>query len=227
MKHITKTQEPQSLVQHRANQPAYYHNLPLGAMNDLRTNLLSEQGHICCYCMKRITQKIEKDGTVTPQMKVEHYKCQDNHSAFQLNYSNLLGACTGNEGNPKKLQTCDTKKGNIDITINPTLSNPNCETQIKYLSNGEIHSNDPVIENELTEVLNLNMQSLVDGRREVYETVQKQVEIESKKCANGNIRRRYFERELQRWLTLDSGKFKPYCMVAVYYLKKKIRQNQN
>jgi uncharacterized protein (TIGR02646 family) len=196
-------------------------------MNDLRANLLSEQGHICCYCMKRIPQKIEKDGTVSYEMKVEHYKCQDNHSALQLNYSNLLGACTGNEGNPKKLQTCDTKKGNTVITINPILANPNCEMQVKYLSNGEIHSDDPIIENELIEVLNLNMQTLVDGRREVFETVQKKVEIESKKCADSNIRSKYFEREVQWWLSLDGGKYKPYCMVAVYYLKKKIRQNQN
>lgn len=227
MKQITKIQEPQSLVRHRANQPAFYHNLPLAAMVNLRANLLSEQGHICCYCMKRIPQKIEKDGTVSYEMKVEHFKCQDNHPTLQLNYSNLLGACTGNEGNPKKLQTCDTKKVNTDITINPTLANPNCETQIKYLSNGEIHSDDPVIENEITEVLNLNMQSLVDGRREVFLTVQKKVELESKKYADRTIRTKYFERELQWWLSLDAGKYKPYCMVAVYYLKKKIRQNQN
>lgn len=227
MKLITKIQEPLSLVQHRANQPAFYHNLPLAAMNDLRANLLSEQGHICCYCMKRIPQKIEKDGTISYEMKVEHFRCQDNHPTLQLSYSNLLGACRGNEGNPKKLQTCDTKKGNIDISINPTLTNPNCETQIKYLANGEIHSDDPIIEKELTEVLNLNMQTLVDGRREVFETVQKKVENESKKIADGNIRTKYFEQELHWWHTLEGGKYKPYCMVAVYYLRKKIKQNQN
>ncbi|MEI6435968.1 MAG: retron system putative HNH endonuclease [Bacteroidota bacterium] len=227
MKQINKIQETKSLVQHRANQPAFYHNLPLAAMDDLRANLLLEQGHICCYCMKRIPRKIEKDETVSYEMKVEHYKCQDNYPALQLNYSNLLGACTGNEGNPKKLQTCDTKKGNTDITINPTLANPNCEMQVKYLSNGEIHSDDPIIEKELTEVLNLNMQSLVDCRREVFETVQKKVEIESKKFGDRNIRKKYFEREAQWWLKLDGGKYKQYCMVAVYYLNKKIRQNQN
>lgn len=227
MKHLNKIQELLSLVRHRANQPAFYYNLPLAAMKDLRANLLSEQGHICCYCMKRIPQKIERDGTVSYEMKVEHFRCQDNYPALQLNYSNLLGACTGNEGNPKKLQTCDTKKGNTDITINPTLANPNCETQIIYRSNGEIHSDDPIIERELSEVLNLNMQTLVDGRREVFEIVQKKVEIESKKYAGRNIITKYFERELQWWLSRDSGKFKPYCMVAVYYLKKKIRQNQN
>ena len=227
MRQINKIQEPQSLMQHRANPPVLYHNLPLAAMNDLRANLLSEQGHICCYCMKRIPQKIEIDGTISYKMKIEHYKCQDNYPALQLNYSNLLGACTGNEGNPKKLQTCDTKKGNTDITINPISANPNCEKQIKYLSNGEIHSDNPIIDKELNDVLNLNMQTLVDGRREVFETVQNKVENEGKKYNDKNIKVKYFEKELQWWLSLDSGKFKPYCMVAVYYLLKKIRQNQN
>ena len=227
MKQINKIQEPQSLMQHRSNRPAFYHNLPLAATNDLRANLLSEQGHICCYCMKRIPQKIEIDGTISYEMKIEHYKCQDNYSALQLNYSNLLGACTGNEGNPKKLQTCDTKKGNADITINPISANHNCEGQIKNLSNGEIHTDDPIIEKELNDVLNLNMQTLVDGRREVFETVQTKVENESKKYNDKNMKVKYFEKELLWWLSLDGGKFKPYCMVAVYYLSKKIRQNQN
>ena len=227
MKQINKIPEPQSLVQHRANQHAFYHNLPLTTMSDIRVNLLSEQGHICCYCMKRIPQKIEKDGTVSYEMKVEHYKCQDNYPALQLNYSNLLGACTGNEGNPKKLQTCDTKKGKTDITINPISVVPNCERQIKYLSNGEIHSEDPIIDKELNDVLNLNMQTLVDGRREVFETVQKKVEYEGKKYNDKNIKVKYFEKELIWWLSLDDGKLKPFCMVAVYYLLKKLRQNQN
>jgi len=227
MKHINKIPEPQSLVQHRANPPAFYENLSQKAKEDLRINLLTEQGHICCYCMKRIPQKIEKNGTISYEMKIEHYKCQVNYSALQLNYSNLLGSCTGNEGNPKKLQTCDTKKGNTVITINPISTYSNCETQIKYLSNGEIHSDNTIIEKELIDVLNLNMQTLVDGRREVFEAVQKKVENESKKYTDRNIKTRYFENELQWWLARYDDKFKPYCMVAVYYLRKKIRQNQN
>jgi uncharacterized protein (TIGR02646 family) len=123
--------------------------------------------------MKRIPEKIEKDGMISYEMKIEHYKCQDNYSSLQLSYNNLFGVCTGNEGHPKKLQTCDTKKGNIDIMINPISTNPNCETLIKYFSTGEIHSDDPIIENNIDKVLNLNMQTLVVARKEVYLIVQK------------------------------------------------------
>jgi uncharacterized protein (TIGR02646 family) len=225
MKQITKIQEPNSLVQHRANQPAYYHNLPLAAMNDLRANLLLEQGHICCYCMKRIPEKIEIDKTVSYEMKVEHFLCQDRNEGLQLTYSNLLGACTGNEGRPKKLQTCDTRKGDLDFSINPTSTAPDCETIIKYNSEGEIYTDNEALNNQLNDVLNLNMQSLKDARREVYLEVQRNVEAESKKYADRNLKTTFFEQEKTKWLARAANKHKPYCMVAVYYLNKKIRTN--
>lgn len=227
MKQIIKIQEPNSLVQHRANQPAYYHNLPAAAMNDLRTNLLSEQGHICCYCMKRIPEKVEVDGTVTYEMKVEHFLCQVRNPGLQLTYSNMFGACTGSEGRPKKLQTCDTRKGDLDFSINPTSTAPNCETIIKYNSEGEIYTDNEGLNNQLNNVLNLNMQSLKDARREVYLEVQRNVETESKKYADRNLRNTFFEQEKAKWLARTANKQRPYCMVAVYYLTKKIRQNQN
>ncbi len=40
---------------------------------------------------------------------------------------NLLAACDGNEGCPRKLQHCDTHKGDGEITINPADSQKNCE----------------------------------------------------------------------------------------------------
>jgi len=225
VKQITKIQEPASLVEHRANQPAYYHNLPDKAMNDLRTNLLLEQGHICCYCMKRIPEKIEKDGTKSYKMKVEHYQCQDRFEQLQLTYSNLFGACTGNEGQPKRLQTCDTKKANLDFTVNPTSTITNCETVIKYDAEGEIFTDNDEINRQLNEVLNLNMLTLKAGRKEVYLEVQNKVECESKKYAGKDLKKKFFEQEKTKWLTTTTDKYRPFCMVAIYYLNKKIRAN--
>lgn len=96
-------------------------------------------------------------------MKVEHYKCQDHFQDLQLDYKNLLGACTGNEGYPKKLQTCDTqKKANETLTINPLSTDPSCETLFKFNSEGEMSSiyDDEAVEKQINTVLNLNMQSL-------------------------------------------------------------------
>jgi uncharacterized protein (TIGR02646 family) len=228
MKQINKSQEPNSLVRHRASQHSFFYNIPLQTKGELRQSLLIEQGHICCYCMKRIPEKIEKDGILSYDMKVEHFQCQDNFPDLQLTYTNLFGACTGNEGKPKKLQTCDTKKGNDDLSINPISNAPNCETLFKYNADGEISSitDDEEINRQLNNVLNLNMQSLKDGRREVYLQVQKKVESESRQLANKQLKISFFEQERNNWLSRTENKNRPYCMVAVYYLTKKIRQNQ-
>jgi uncharacterized protein (TIGR02646 family) len=143
MKQINKIAQPQSLVQHKANQPANYDGLILKAKDDLRLSLLTEQGHICCYCMRRIPEP------TFPYMKVEHYRCQDNYLDLQLTYTNLLGACTGNEGQPKKIQTCDTRKGNDDLHIHPCSTHHSCDIIFKYTADGRILSDDRNIQNDI------------------------------------------------------------------------------
>lgn len=224
MKQIVKLIEPNSLLQHRASRFADFDNIPFETKEELRLNLLSEQGHICCYCMKRIPEHI------FPYMKIEHFKCQDNFGVMQLTYSNLFGACTGNEGQPKIKQTCDTKKGNTDLSINPTSTLPICETLFKYNAEGEISSisDNKEVNKQLNDVLNLNMQTLKDGRSEIYLEVQKRVRLESKRTKNDKASFiRFLEQEKLKWLERTDNKYRPYCSVAVYYLTKKIRSNQN
>lgn len=224
MKQISKLQEPNSLVEHRASQFADFDNIPYATKDAIRKNLLLEQGHICCYCMKRIPE------IGFPYMKVEHFKCQDLFGEMQLTYSNLFGVCTGNEGQPKIKQTCDTRKGNLPLAINPILNDPNCESFFKYNSEGEISSinNNAEIDRQLNEVLNLNMQTLKDGRSEIYLEVQEKVRVAAKKVKNERKAVvKFLEQEKIRWLTRVNDRHKPYCMVAVYYLEKKINQNQD
>jgi uncharacterized protein (TIGR02646 family) len=222
MKQIIKNAEPNSLLQHRATKFANFDNIPLATKEELRQSLLSEQGHICCYCMKRIPEH------TSPYMKVEHYKCQDNFGALQLTYSNLFGACTGNEGQPKTKQTCDTKKGNVELSINPTSTLPICETLFKYNADGEISSitDNEDVNRQLNEVLNLNMQTLKDGRREIYLQVQGRVIQESKKSNKASFVK-FLAIEKAKWLERTDNQYRPYCSVAVYYLTKKIKKNQN
>lgn len=226
MKQIIKINEPRSLTEHRANQPAFYDGLPLQTKEDLRQNLLSEQGHICCYCLKRIPEKVEKNAVVSYDMKIEHHQCQELHPALQLTYTNLFGACTGNEGKPKKLQTCDTKKANNILIINLLTNTPTCESLFKYNSEGEISSieDNDTINYQLNEILNLNMQTLKEGRREVYLEVQKKVEAESKQFGSGQLKLKYFESERQKWMNRNENKHRPFYMVAIYYLNKKINK---
>lgn len=222
MKQITKLQEPNSLLQHRTKQFAIFDNIPNAAKEKLKQNLLSEQGYICCYCMRRIPEKS------SPYMKVEHYKCQDHFQDLQLDYRNLLGACTGNEGQPQKLHTCDTKKANESLTINPLNTNPSCETLFKFNSEGEMSSisDNEAVNKQINAILNLNMQSLKDARKEVYYVIQERVRAESKRTKKDKSAFvKFLNQELQVWQSRTDGKFRPYCLVAIYYLTKKLKSN--
>jgi len=93
MKRIEKGREPKSLEEHRAK-GGDFNGLH---KNELRKQLIDEQGCICCYCMRRI--KYEELAVST---KIEHVKSQKKHFELQLDYQNLLLACGGNEGSYRK-----------------------------------------------------------------------------------------------------------------------------
>lgn len=209
MKQIIKDREPKSLLEHRLQPFADYDNYP--QKEELRDSLLTEQGHICCYCM----QRIKKD-----KMKIEHWRSQDEYPDLQLDYNNLLGACEGNQGLPERLQHCDTKKGNARLTINPTDNLKNCEDLIKYLPNGIIYSDDTAINDELNEVLNLNIQTLVNNRKVILDILIQQLKSEQ---PSGDWTAAMLNKKIQEWSDQNKdGKYKPYCQIAIYYLKKKL-----
>lgn len=145
MKSITKSAEPLSLTQHRANRTddyiPTYGNLSENALDDLRKSLVQEQGEICCYCMGRIKP-------AGANVKIEHWQAQsaDKFPDRQLDYSNLLGACLGGQKHGKKTDPkthhCDTKKRNEDFCINPASPNSNMESRFRYLRNGTIEADD-------------------------------------------------------------------------------------
>ncbi|KYC39032.1 hypothetical protein WA1_34145 [Scytonema hofmannii PCC 7110] len=214
MKRIVKDKEPQSLLEHRVKNFSDYDNFP--KKDELRVSLLTEQGHICCYCMQRISDS---------RMKIEHWKSQDDYPELQLDYNNLLGACQGGQGSPKHLQHCDTRKGNTEITINPTDNNRNCEDLIRYRGNGQIYSDEVTINDELEKVLNLNMQTLANNRKEVLEIVIQQL---TKERPQGNWTVAMLTQKINEWNNKQQdGKYKPYCQIVIYHLKKKLSSFYN
>lgn len=222
MKQITKNLEPRSLVQHRA-QKGTYGDLPTATKDELRNSLLSEQGHICCYCMKRIPQKLKQEEIEKnyPSSKIEHVNCQSIHNDKDLNYSNMLLACNGNHGSPKIMLTCDSFKGERDLSFNPSDTR-NIESLIRYRANGEIFSDDKTIDSELNTVLNLNTKDLVDIREVFYKKVQQQIILKGKKRKGKDIQKHFYENEREKLLTQNSGKYIPYCMVGIYLIEKKL-----
>src|SRR5690242_18918535 len=110
MRRITKRHEPGSLTQHRHTLHADYANYV--DRDTLRKFLVAEQRGLCCYCLSRIQP-------VIGAMKIEHWHSQKRYQAEQLVYANMLGACLGNEGQDRKVQHCDTRKGEDDLSRNP------------------------------------------------------------------------------------------------------------
>lgn len=219
MKQINKGREPRYLTEHRAKGGDFDGLLK----EELREQLLSEQGYICCYCMKRIPQTLTQEQTEKnyPSSKVEHVLSQENNPDQQLNYQNLLAACNGNHGQPKNVQTCDSYKGKKDFHFNPS-GRRNIEELIKYNGLGQIYSDDPQLNEELEEVLNLNAYDLKRIRAERYKFFSEMIALEGKRRNGKEIQRRFYEAEKQKLLNRIEDRFTEYCMVGVYLFNKKL-----
>ena len=152
---IKKGREPESLTQYRKQPFAYYDGCDKPA---IRERLLTEQGYLCAYCMHRIDEQ---------HMKIEHWKPEAISSeAEKLDYHNMLAVCTGHlAGEDGKYDTCDSKKGDTEIFVDPR-----CEQHIELIAyhsgSGEIYSSDERINYDLNITLNLNCykQSLPQNR---------------------------------------------------------------
>ncbi len=114
-------------------------NGPLFSKDELRRNLLEEQGHICCYCTRSIS-----DSHTT---KLDHFqpKEKSKYPRIVFTYENLLACCDGGErdtNKPRELY-CDAKKGKSDPTRPIQIVSPfesDCEAFFEFDELGKIHA---------------------------------------------------------------------------------------
>lgn len=210
MKNITKLPEPRSLTEHKKQPHSDYDNY--AQKDDLRESLVSEQKGLCCYCMSRIRPDSGK-------MKIEHWQCQDNYPARQLDYSNLLGACLGGQGQPSKKQHCDTKKGNRDLSFNPADPSCDVESMFKFLGDGRIEAVDSGVDEEINNILNLNCSLLIQNRKSVLDAFKTRLSL-------GRIKKFDPAKELPKWDGGISGNLPEYSQVIAYYLRKKLKKRE-
>lgn len=224
LKRIVKTTEPKSLTNYRSTikhedleKSHIYEDFPHKTKEDcdndisenLRKHLLEEQGYICCYCMSRISCQ---------KSKIEHFKPQTKYRAFQIDYNNLFVACLGGEGQRGRVQFCDTKKGEDEVSAINLLSN--LEDDVFYEKAGKdcivIGSTNSSIEDDINTIINLNATSLQKSRRETYDRVRQK--LQQKKWAISAIRQ-----TIKYYQSKHNGKFEPYCQMIVYFLTKKLK----
>ncbi len=206
---IKKGKEPHSLTEHKKQLYASYDNCN---KDDIRSSLLREQGYLCAYCMRRIT----KD-----HMKIEHWYPESKlDEVGRMEYANMLGCCEGHkEGCSHEGDTCDTHKGDTQITETPVKEDH--IAKIRYKSGtGEIYSDDPVIDYDLNVTLNLNCeeQYLKENRKEVLDALKSHIR------RKGSLSRAEWEKYLKLYDSVDAkNQRKEYAGIATWYINRKLR----
>jgi uncharacterized protein (TIGR02646 family) len=205
MRNIVKGREPESLTEHRAQEHADYDNYQ--DKDTLRKCLVTEQHGICCYCMGPI-------GPNRDSMKIEHWRPQEDpiYSDLQLDYSNLLGACRGGDGQPEADRTCDTAKGMLLLSRNPADPMHNVQALVHYDAKGRITSTNPKFDDEINRVLNLNSAGLINSRRGELKAFQKAI----------RIRGGFTRPQLQKILDAETKRSRPYCGVIIDWVQRKL-----
>ena len=232
---IKKGKAPKKLVDDVAslrsnpNMSANYGNLSHDAKDAARKALVAEQGGLCAYCMRRI-------GKQEHHATIEHIVPQHDangvaHDRESIDYGNMLAVCDGGAPEPgqhvrKDDLTCDKHRGNAPLTVNPLV--PRTLEKIRYSRNGEIHSDDPVIDDDLTRVLNLNAKgrSLCDNRREVMNQLERKIseQIKSQKIERDNRAKKRLCERMLRELTAQNRNKDEYLGVKIFRLEKLIRK---
>lgn len=234
MKYIQKNNEPAFLNKYKIGaNPTYagYNDKVPNSnpiQNPIRDSLLEEQGHICAYCMNRISLKYD-DKLNKPKIEIEHYRSQKRFPKLDLDYKNMLGVCNGNSGQAQHLLTCDKAKSKYDVKgekghdlfVDPLVKNR--IAQIEYTFEGEIFSEEERIDYDLNEILNLNEPELIKRRRNVYRKVKKEIRFYQDKVKGNPAKMKVFLRkEKTKWEILKDNKLIPFGQVALYVIQMKL-----
>lgn len=214
MIYIEKGREPRSLTQYKSQPGANYDGYT--QKDDVRIQLLNEQGYLCAYCMSRIS---------IGKMKIEHWKAQKaldgTGPEHELDYRNMLGVCEGNKSNPLNAQTCDAHRGNTDLFVDPR--NEEHIKQIEYRSDGTIYSKNERIDFDLNEKLNLNsdMAYIKASRKEAIKELQKYLKNAQ---STGIWEPKLLNRIKNRYLEKKDGKYEPYVGALLFFVEKYLKK---
>jgi uncharacterized protein (TIGR02646 family) len=213
MRLIRKGPEPPLFLAYRKTPGARYDGLPADAKSELRAALVRDQRGLCCFCMQRV------EAAVAPELKVKiaHWMPQQVAAARALEWTNLLGACPGNEGAPYDRQHCDTRQGSAALRISPC--EPTHIASLSYTVRGEICSSREDLRDDLDAKLNLNDISLCAGRREAVTRMAGALRQKNK----GAFTEAAMRSALSRYSTPDaSGNLPPFAGAVEWWLRRRL-----
>lgn len=213
MIYIKKGKEPASLTVYKKQKYVYFDGYD--KKDDIREQLLKDQGYLCAYCMRRIDIK---------HMKIEHWYPENLLTDLEtLDYKNMLGCCEGHiDGTRGSDDTCDTRKGYQKIQVNP-LDRSTLES-IQYRSaTGEIYSENEEIEKDINDTLNLNSEAhmLKLNRKHLLSQVIMNLSSQQK---NGIWKKSVLEKAKAIYEGKDAaGMKREYAGIALWYIDKKLK----
>ncbi len=229
MLHIQKSAEPAALTTHRLQGRDYEDmsnkkNAEGQEIQSVRevvlAALLHEQGHLCAYCMQRITAE---------NMQIEHRLSQKRMPEKAVVYSNFLGVCGGKIGT---VLHCDKQKSAVHDNIEkkdwlPLHTNPNNKTQMNtifYKTDWRtIYSTDKKIEDEINRILNLNNDIIKRNRGLAITIAIQKIQKLGKQWTKSDI-----QKALNDWQNPNKeGQLKPFCGIVIAYLSKKLKTIAN
>jgi len=160
MKHIVKDQNTPLFDKWRAS--ANEGELRYPEKPEVKNSLMKEQGYICCYCERRLT-----DG----DSHIEHFNPQSNNAVDPLDYSNMLCSCQDRLEKGER-QHCGVLKDNwFDDQLLVSPLDPDCAGHFAYTADGNIK---PATKSDdaarmTIEKLGLNINKLIALRKEAIE----------------------------------------------------------
>lgn len=140
MKYIIKQCEPTIFTawKGKANenwQPTYA-ELSGETKKAVKDALMTEQGYICCYCERRLTDN---------DSHIEHFQPQSDPNINPLDFSNLLCSCQSQtkKGEPRHCGTLKDDWFDSNLLVSPLDSG--CENQFAFTDDGSIR---PAVNND-------------------------------------------------------------------------------
>lgn len=210
MLYIKKGREPQALIQVKRDGLKHYDNMTAEVKAIVNQHLAAEQGHLCAYCMRRLR---------LDTMTIEHYQPRStSDDAATIDYHNLLGVCPGNRGSAEKYQTCDARRGNTPLTVNPLK--PESISLIQYQPNGIIFSENKGVNHDLQVTLNLNCTQvyLPQNRMAALTALKRKI---GRDCPGQTATKAYFQNLYDTLSKGNNGILPEYLGIMLAYLEKR------
>jgi len=204
--------------------------------DEVINSLLIEQGYLCAYCMRKIS---EDNATIEHYIGQEYIDEEGNNIGKQedTNYINMLAVCKGTycEFSTKRKEKlhCDSSralfqdqsKGNYrpKLFINPqnkeqmeqtlfTRSGSICYKEIEFLPSLESKL-DYEIRFDINSVLNLNCENMVNDRKKIIDAIKNAL-------VKHKFNKAFARKLLNNWE--NNQPYKEYAHVAILELKKHI-----